>query len=88
MYSVVLAPLLRLIRGLEFEDLREIDGLLECPIIVPSPKVLEEFSLQSPEVQTITMNSLFHLVNWFREIVNCFARIIKQPAGKKVGIRR
>ncbi|XP_065206847.1 Fanconi anemia group D2 protein [Planococcus citri] len=87
MYSMVLPSLLRLIRGLEYEDLREIDGLLECPVVVPAPKVLDEFSLQTPQVQTVIMDSLFHLANWFREIINCFARIIKLPAGKKVLVR-
>lgn len=84
MYLVVLPSLLRLIRELEYEDLREIDGLLECPIVVPSPKVIEEFSLQSPDVQAVIMDSFFYLTNWFREIVNSFARMIKQPSGKKV----
>lgn len=84
MYSLILPSLLRLIRSLEYEDLREIDGLLECPVIVPAPNVIAEFSLQSPEIQVIIMDSLFHLTNWFREIVNCFARMIKQPSGKKV----
>lgn len=84
MYLLVLPSLLRLVRELEYEDLREIDGLLECPIVVPSPKVIEEFSLQSPDVQVVIMDSFFYLTNWFREIVNCFARMIKQPSGKKV----
>lgn len=86
MYAIVLPSLLRLIRGLEYEDLGAIDGLLECPIMVPAPKAFEEFGLQSPDAQSVIMDSLFHLVNWFREIVNCFARMIKQPNGKKVRI--
>ncbi len=84
MYAIVLPSLLRLIRGLEYEDLHEIDGLLECPVMVPAPKTIDEFAIQTPDVQKIIMDSLFHLTNWFREIVNCFARMIKQPAGKKV----
>ena len=84
MHCLVLPSLLRLIRGLEYEDLREIDGLLECPVVVPAPNVLLEFSLQTPQVQVVIMDTLFHLANWFREIINCFARIIKLPAGKKV----
>lgn len=84
MFVLVLPSLLRLIRELEYEDLREIDGLLECPIVMPAPKVFEEFGLQSPDVQCVAMDSLFYLTNWFREIVNCFARMIKQPSGKKV----
>lgn len=86
MYSVVLPSLLRLIRGLEYSDLHEIDGLLECPAVVPHPNVFADFGSQTPEVQVVAMDSLFHLINWLREIVNCFARLIKQPVGKKVSM--
>lgn len=86
MYAIVLPSLLRLVRGLEYEDLREIDVLLESPVMMPAPKVFEEFGLQSPDVQTLTMDSLFYLVNWFRELVCCFAREMKKPSGKKVRI--
>lgn len=83
----VLPSLIRLIRGLEYEDLQTIYSLAECPIMVPAPKVFEEFGLQPPDAQSLIMDSLFHLVNWFREIVSCFSRMIKQPIGKKVRIQ-
>ncbi|XKL66741.1 hypothetical protein PGB90_010161 [Kerria lacca] len=64
MYSLILPSLLRLIRSLEYEDLREIDGLLECPVIVPAPNVIAEFSLQSPEIQVLVrLRTLIWLQN-------------------------
>ncbi|XP_050532705.1 Fanconi anemia group D2 protein isoform X2 [Daktulosphaira vitifoliae] len=82
-----LTSMFRLVRGLEREDLSEIDALLGCPIVLPSSQTIENFEMLSPEQQIIVVNSLFHTVNWFHEVINCFSYLFKQKNGNKVLIR-
>ncbi|VVC29458.1 Hypothetical protein CINCED_3A008880 [Cinara cedri] len=85
--SNALMSMFRLVRGLEREDLSEIDALLGCPLVMPTRKTIEEFEMLSPEQQIVVVNTLFHAVNWFREVINCFSYLIKQKNGSKVLIR-
>lgn len=82
--SNALSSMFRLVRGLEREDLSEIDALLGCPIVIPSRQTIDTFEMLSPEQQSIVVNTLFHAVNWFREVINCFSYLIKQKNGSKV----
>lgn len=84
--SNALTSMFRLVRGLEREDLSEIDALLGCPLVMPTRKTIDEFEMLSPEQQSIVVNTLFHAVNWFREVINCFSYLIKQKNGSKVKI--
>lgn len=83
-HSNALMSMFRLVRGLEREDLSEIDALLGCPLVMPSRKTIDEFDMLSPEQQNVVVDSLFHAVNWFREVINCFSYLIKQNDGNKV----
>lgn len=83
-HSHALMSMFRLVRGLEREDLSEIDALLGCPLVMPSHKTIDEFDMLSPEQQNVVVDSLFHAVNWFREVINCFSYLIKQNDGNKV----
>lgn len=83
-HSNALMSMFRLVRGLEREDLSEIDALLGCPLVMPSRKTIDEFDMLSPEQQIVVVDSLFHAVNWFREVINCFSYLIKQNDGHKV----
>lgn len=82
--SNALMSMFRLVRGLEREDLSEIDALLGCPLVMPSCKTIDEFEILSPEQQNIVINTLFHAINWFREVINCFSYLIKHNNGSKV----
>lgn len=82
--SNALTSMFRLVRGLEREDLSEIDALLGCAIVMPTRKTIDDFEMLSPEQQIIIVNTLFHAVNWFREVINCFSYLIKQKNGSKV----
>lgn len=82
--SNALMSMFRLVRGLEREDLSEIDALLGCPLVMPTHKTINEFEMLSPEQQSIIVNTLFLAVNWFHEVINCFSYLIKQKNGSKV----
>lgn len=82
--SNALTSMFRLVRGLEREDLSEIDALLGCPLVMPTRKTIDDFEMLSPEKQSIVVNTLFHAVNWFHEVINCFSYLIKQKNGNKV----
>lgn len=82
--SNALTSMFRLVRGLEREDLSEIDALLGCPLVMPSRQTIDTFEMLSPEQQSVVVNTLFHAVNWFREVINCFSYLIKQKNGNKV----
>jgi len=83
-HSNALTSMFRLVRGLEREDLTEIDALLGCPLVMPTNKIIDEFDLYSPEQQIIVIHTLFDAVNWFHEVINCFSYLIKQKNGDKV----
>ncbi|XP_050428973.1 Fanconi anemia group D2 protein isoform X2 [Adelges cooleyi] len=85
--SNALTSMFRLVRVLEREDLSEIDALLGCPIILPNTQTMDNFEMLSPEQQIVVVNTLFHTVNWFHEVINCFSYLIKQKNGSKVLIR-
>ncbi|XP_013394620.1 Fanconi anemia group D2 protein [Lingula anatina] len=54
-------------------DLEGIDALLGCPVYFPKPEVFEKFEVLSQEEKTEVCTTLFHTVNWFREVINAFA---------------
>lgn len=82
--SNALTSMFRMVRGLEREDLSEIDALLGCPLVMPSHKTIDDFEMLSPEQQIVVVNTLFYAVNWFHEVINCFSYLIKQKNGDKV----
>lgn len=82
--SNALTSMFRLVRGLEQEDLSEIDALLGCPLVMPTRKTIDDFEMLSPEQQSIVVHTLFHAVNWFHEVINCFSYLIKRKSGNKV----
>lgn len=86
-HSNALTSMFRLVRGLEREDLTEIDALLGCPLVMPTSKTIDEFEMLSPEQQSVVIHTLFDAVNWFHEVINCFSYLIKQKNGDKVLIR-
>ncbi|XP_078340386.1 Fanconi anemia group D2 protein-like [Crassostrea virginica] len=73
---VCLSPHFRLLRMCEHRqngNLDNIDALLGCPMFLPKAEVMDKMeSLSTREKDTICM-SLFHALNWLREIVNAFA---------------
>jgi fanconi anemia group D2 protein len=83
-HSNALTSMFRLVRGLEREDLTEIDALLGCPLVMPTSKTIDEFEMLSPEQQSVVIHTLFHAVNWFHEVINCFSYLIKHKNGDKV----
>lgn len=83
-HSNALTSMFRLVRGLEREDLTEIDALLGCPLVMPTSKTIDEFEMLSPEQQSVVIHTLFDAVNWFHEVINCFSYLIKQKNGDKV----
>ncbi|KAG8323521.1 Fanconi anemia group D2 protein [Homalodisca vitripennis] len=82
-----LHPLLRLLRGLEMNDLSEIDALLGCAIAMPVPAVYTEFSQLSAYQQHLALHCLFHCINWLLEVINCFAFLVKKNEPEKVLMR-
>lgn len=65
----LLAPLFRMFRMLS--DLEDIDALLGCGVILPDT---EDVLLYDTEQRKLVADSIFHCVNWFREIASAFCK--------------
>ncbi|XP_076469253.1 Fanconi anemia group D2 protein-like isoform X2 [Babylonia areolata] len=76
-YSVCLSPHFRLVqtgeRQLQEGNMEGIDALLGCPLYLPEEAVYTKLESLSDREKDVLCTSLFHGLNWFREIVNAFA---------------
>ena len=75
---LTLAPHFRLLRMLVSHlndgEMSAIDGLLGCPLYMPSEELFapEKFQTLPPMKQCVLLSSLFFAANWFRELINAF----------------
>lgn len=80
----MLAPHFRLLRVLHYRQndgaLDGIGALLGCPVIMPN---VEIDKLDCNEAKQVA-DSLFHCINWFREILNAFVGNKKKDFQNKV----
>ncbi|KAH1024215.1 Fanconi anemia group D2 protein homolog [Dendroctonus ponderosae] len=60
---------LRLLHFRQHSNLSEIDSLLGCGVILPDVDAPDELE---PNQIAQVIDSLFHCVNWFREVINAF----------------
>lgn len=81
---VALPGLVRVVRSLELADLSEIDALLGCGIVLPSPSIYSKFSSSDPSTQNLALDCLFHVCNWLREMLNSFVYLIKDGTPTKI----
>lgn len=74
---ICLAPHFRLLRVCEESqhkgDLEGIDALLGCPLVSFKEEMIKEITSLDQADQEVICGTLFHTVNWFREVVNAFA---------------
>ncbi|XP_022805734.1 Fanconi anemia group D2 protein-like [Stylophora pistillata] len=74
---ICLAPHFRLLRVCEESqhkgDLEGIDALLGCPLVSFKEEMIKEISSLDQADREVICGTLFHTVNWFREVVNAFA---------------
>ncbi|XP_046358167.2 Fanconi anemia group D2 protein-like [Haliotis rufescens] len=54
-------------------DLEGIDALLGCPVYTVKEEVYEKYESLSHKEKDVICTTLFHSLNWFRELANCFA---------------
>ncbi|XP_021343216.1 Fanconi anemia group D2 protein-like [Mizuhopecten yessoensis] len=73
---VCLSPHFRLLQICEEKqqgDLTNIDALLGCPLLLPTPEIFEKITSLSRREKEIVCTAVFAGLNWFRETVNAFA---------------
>ncbi|KAL9960552.1 hypothetical protein ACROYT_G034027 [Oculina patagonica] len=74
---ICLAPHFRLLRVCEESqhkgDLEGIDALLGCPLVSFKQEMTNEIASLDQADREVICGTLFHTVNWFREVVNAFA---------------
>ena len=72
-----MGPHFRLMRMVESHlndgNLENIDALLGCAILAPFEELYKNFASLTEEEKSNTLTCLFHIINWFREIINAFA---------------
>lgn len=79
----LLAPLFRMFRMLcsKYQgDLEAIDAVLGSAVLLPE---LEDFSMYDRNQSKMVADSLFHCINWFREIASAFVK----HSNKKVRVK-
>ncbi|XP_055999179.1 Fanconi anemia group D2 protein-like isoform X3 [Ostrea edulis] len=84
---ICLSPHFRLLRMCEQRqnrNLDNIDALLGCPIFLPKSEVMDKMESLSMKEKDVICTSLFHALNWFREVVNAFATQIDPEMKGKV----
>ncbi|KAK7493947.1 hypothetical protein BaRGS_00014829, partial [Batillaria attramentaria] len=76
-YSVCLSPHFHLVQTCERRqqagNMEGIDALLGCPVYLPDEDVYSKIESLSVPDKDVVCTSLFHCINWFREVVNAFA---------------
>ncbi|KAL8611263.1 hypothetical protein ACOMHN_013694 [Nucella lapillus] len=76
-FSVCLSPHFRLVqtgeRRTQNGNMEGIDALLGCPLYLPEETVYTKLESLSEKEKDVLCTSLFHCLNWFREVVNAFA---------------
>lgn len=65
--------LIKCTKAMKGNDLSDVDALLSCPILLPSPNVIEKFDSLSFMERNVTCSALFYGANWVREVLNAFA---------------
>jgi len=74
---ICLAPHFRLLRVCEESqhkgDLEGIDALLGCPLVSFKQEMTSDIDKLDQADREVVCETLFHTVNWFREVVNAFA---------------
>nr|CAD7198556.1 unnamed protein product [Timema douglasi] len=70
---IMLCPIFKLLRTLLADNLGAIDALLGCGVPMPNPETYEEFYMMDPNEQRFCLDSWFHCINWFIELVNAFS---------------
>nr|CAD7265093.1 unnamed protein product [Timema shepardi] len=70
---IMLCPIFKLLRTLLADNLGAIDALLGCGVPMPNPETYEEFYMMDPSEQRFCLDSWFHCINWFIELVNAFS---------------
>lgn len=84
---VCLSPHFRLLRMCEQRqngNMDNIDALLGCPMFLPKTEVIDKMESLSTKEKDVICSSLFHALNWFREVVNAFATQIDPEMKGKV----
>lgn len=84
---VCLSPHFRLLRMCEQRqngNMDNIDALLGCPIFLPKTDIIDKMESLSTKEKDVICSSLFHALNWFREVVNAFATQIDPEMKGKV----
>jgi len=88
---MLLQPLCRLLQACELAlsgSAEEIEGLLELPLRMCSRDDYDQFALCEEETKQNICSSLFHAVNWLKELVNAFSPIAATPAQQSLVVRR
>jgi hypothetical protein len=72
-----LCPLVRFLAACEMATtdgkVEEMDALLGCPVMLFDEAVLDDAPTMDAEQRRVVAQSLFHAVNWFRELLNAFS---------------
>lgn len=59
-------------------------NLTGCPMFLPKTEVIDKMESLSTKEKDVICSSLFHALNWFREVVNAFATQIDPEMKGKV----
>ncbi|KAK3101624.1 hypothetical protein FSP39_004973 [Pinctada imbricata] len=65
--------LLRMCEQRQAGTLENIDALLGCPLFITKEDVYQKLEPLSTREKDVICESLFHTLNWFREVINAFA---------------
>ncbi len=68
-------------------NLDDILALLSCPVAMPKEENLLKFEVVSTTEKDVVCACLFYCVNWFREVLNAFARTEEEELRQKVLVR-
>lgn len=88
---MLLQPLCRLLQACELaqnDSASEIEGLLELPLRMCSMEDYEQFALCEESTKHQICTSLFHAINWIKELINAFAPIASSEAQQELVAKR
>lgn len=88
---MLLQPLCRLLQACELaqnDSASEIEGLLELPLRMCSMEDYEQIALCEESTKQHICTSLFHAINWIKELVNAFAPIASTEAQQELVAKR